>query len=411
MAGTGWFNYEPNQILTAQSVQEYIQDQAIQVYENSSARDSALGNQVAEGMVVYLSDSEELQVYARANAGDLSKLPYTPLAYNRGSGKNVFLNGAFQILQRSRFNDRKSAALVNDGRFYVHDQWAVTAYFTGSVGAYETPWEPNECPVPAYSDTTYLKVNSAIYQTVIDQRIENVSTLNGEQVTVSFYARSTAPTYKIRLTQNFGVSGSLPVVIESSFIANANVAGTEWVRYQATFSLPTTIGKTIGANNYLMVEFISPSLLIDIDFWGAQLEIGATASEFNTACSGYAAELQACQRYFYRIKGASGDFVAEGVAITTTRCNFAVLFPTPMRVAPSIATNTGFASADEFRITNTVLTVNVNRPIVPVVTSTSTDTVLLQVDTLSATLVVGNSYFLSTSNSGSDSLIDFSSEL
>jgi hypothetical protein len=82
-----------------------------------------------------------------------------------------------------------------------------------------------------------------------------------------------------------------------------------------------------------------------------------------------------------------------------------------MRVAPAITTNTAFAAADEFRMTNTVLTVNVNRPIIAAASSSSTEAVLLQVDTLTATLTLGNSYFLVVTNSGSRSLIDFSSEL
>jgi len=60
MAGAGYRTFSPNTVLTADQVQNFLMDQAVQVYADASERDSALTGVVAEGMVAYLEDSNKL---------------------------------------------------------------------------------------------------------------------------------------------------------------------------------------------------------------------------------------------------------------------------------------------------------------------------------------------------------------
>lgn len=60
MAGLGHRSWTPGEIIAADNVQQYLQDQTVQVYNNSAARGSALVGFIAEGMVSYLKDSTAL---------------------------------------------------------------------------------------------------------------------------------------------------------------------------------------------------------------------------------------------------------------------------------------------------------------------------------------------------------------
>jgi len=63
MAGAGWQSYSTGDLIDATTFQTFIQDQVIQVYASSSARDTALGTNDAEGMFCFLKDTNTLQFY------------------------------------------------------------------------------------------------------------------------------------------------------------------------------------------------------------------------------------------------------------------------------------------------------------------------------------------------------------
>jgi len=63
MAGAGWRSFSDGSVLTAAQVQQYLQDQAVQVYASASARSSALGTAVSNGMMSFRTDSQVLEVY------------------------------------------------------------------------------------------------------------------------------------------------------------------------------------------------------------------------------------------------------------------------------------------------------------------------------------------------------------
>ena len=63
MAGLGRRTFAPGEVLTASNVMNYLQDQVVQTYAGTAARGSAIGTAVSEGMVSYLADSNEIEVY------------------------------------------------------------------------------------------------------------------------------------------------------------------------------------------------------------------------------------------------------------------------------------------------------------------------------------------------------------
>jgi len=63
MAGSGFRTFTAGSILTAAQVQNFLQDQVVQVYADASARTTALGTAVSEGMVSYLTGTNVMQYY------------------------------------------------------------------------------------------------------------------------------------------------------------------------------------------------------------------------------------------------------------------------------------------------------------------------------------------------------------
>lgn len=63
MAGAGYKLFNTGDVLTAQQVNEYLQQQTVMVFANSTARTTALSGVLAEGMMSYLQDTNSVEVY------------------------------------------------------------------------------------------------------------------------------------------------------------------------------------------------------------------------------------------------------------------------------------------------------------------------------------------------------------
>lgn len=76
MAGLGRKVFEANEVLTAADVNGYLMDQSIMVFDDSTARDAAIGTP-SEGMVAYLKDTDDILKYTTtwesiSNPGDIT---------------------------------------------------------------------------------------------------------------------------------------------------------------------------------------------------------------------------------------------------------------------------------------------------------------------------------------------------
>jgi hypothetical protein len=59
----GWKNWQIGEVVEASDFQSFLQDQVVQVYDDSTQRSSVLGTAVSEGMVSFLKDTSTTQVY------------------------------------------------------------------------------------------------------------------------------------------------------------------------------------------------------------------------------------------------------------------------------------------------------------------------------------------------------------
>lgn len=88
---SGWKKWAALEVVQATQFQDYVQDQVVQVYAGTAARSSALGTSVAEGMVSYLSDINQVQVY---NGSSWVEVGGTAVAYATASGTAVYATNA-----------------------------------------------------------------------------------------------------------------------------------------------------------------------------------------------------------------------------------------------------------------------------------------------------------------------------
>ena len=111
-----------------------------------------------------------------------------------------------------------------------------------------------DCPSATYfSRTIVTSVAGAANYVTKGLKIENVGTLAGKTVTLSFYAKADAvKNISFELEQYFGTGGSASITGIGAQLVSLS---TSWVRYSRTFTIPSISGKTVGTGNFLNVLF------------------------------------------------------------------------------------------------------------------------------------------------------------
>ena len=183
---------------------------------------------------------------------------------------------------------------------------------------------------------------------IFTQIVEDVRTLAGKTLTISFWAKSASGTPKVGV-EIFNVAGTGGSGTSSAAGQSVTIS-TAWTRYSVTIINPSLSGATVGTNSYTEFNlwcsggsaFNTRSGSVGnqtatIDFWGLQIETGSVATPVQTATGTLQGELAACQRYYFRTANSavSNATMGFGMSTSTTAAALNIQPPTPMRVFPT----------------------------------------------------------------------------
>ena len=226
-------------------------------------------------------------------------------------GRNRLINGSMRWWQRG-------TSFTSPG--YSADRWYFNAGGVSSPSLSRNPITPGSFDTECiyFAKIAYGAITDAAnHYVVMEQRMENVTTLAGRTVTVSFKvfnSGSAGRQIAVELAQRFGAGGSAQV----SGIGAAKYSlapGLNTITHTA--QIPSISGKTVGGNSCLVLTLWATggsnfnarnaslgSQSGDVHFTQVQLEEGASASTFDYRHDGL--ELQLCQRFYEKSYNASG---------------------------------------------------------------------------------------------------------
>lgn len=271
-------------------------------------------------------------------AGDLALASlgndFAQLTYDQP--RNGLINGSFEVWQRGT---SALATATSSATGFTADRWqlARSSYVTGATvsQAAGTGACRYAARVQRTAGNTGLQ-NILLYQTM---ETANAEVYAGQQITFSAWIRKGADFNSSTFTMRIlGGTGTDQNVI-AGFTGNTTITSvsktltTTWQRFSVTATVPSSMTElafgflwtpvgTAGTNDYYEIT-------------GAQVEIGATPSQFEPNGGSIAGELAACQRYYQRHGLVSGAFLAIGYGSGTTTTNTFWSISPAMRIAPS----------------------------------------------------------------------------
>lgn len=164
--------------------------------------------------------------------------------------KNKIINGDLDYWQRVT----SSSYIISDT--YIADRWLCsTITNTPNIYRYAFPLSDQRA-VDGCSPSYYASYNTnysgtASCYTMIQQKIEDVRTLAGQDITISFWGWGTVGNVAIDVFQDFGTGGDATV----KTIGKIATLSGNWAKHQINLTLPTVDGKNIKENNHLGIRF------------------------------------------------------------------------------------------------------------------------------------------------------------
>ncbi len=126
MAGAGFKVYATGDLITATEFNTYLQEQVVMVFDDSTARDSAISSP-SEGMFAYLKDTNALVFYNGSSwasfigEGDITGVTITTAATSGLSGGATATSGAFSSTLSIAPNSATSATVTGSDIVLIGD--------------------------------------------------------------------------------------------------------------------------------------------------------------------------------------------------------------------------------------------------------------------------------------------------
>lgn len=255
--------------------------------------------------------------------------------------RNVLINGCMRVHQRG-----VDIVIPAGGTAYTLDRWLVynglnvaVTIQQATVNNYANSDGVSRMRVSANA----IPTSGAVY---VNQRVEGVHVLAGLDVTMAATILSAETTMQCRFLgkQGFGIGGSADVVFSGAYF---NPSNTTQRSPAQKFTLPPTVGKTVGAGNFVEYTIeLSLRTTNGMTLTEVQVEPGVVSTPFERRPVGF--ELSLCQRYYQQ-----GNLVYRGYANSGTDHGGSVMYPVAMRVAPTVTLST--SAATNFPAVNSTL--------------------------------------------------------
>jgi hypothetical protein len=265
------------------------------------------------------------------------------------AGKNKVINSAFQFW--SRGTSLPGVTALN----YTADRWQL--FRSGTTISRQVTGDTTNLPFIQYCARVQRDSGTTGTSGVIlTQSFETANSIPyaGKTVTFSFYARKGANYSAASSALEFFVySGTgtdqnwLAGYTGNTIVLNNSATLTStWQR----FSFTGTVGATATelSTNFTFTPVGTAGVNDYYEITGVQLEVGLTATPFQTASGGsIQGELAMCQRYYVRTTNAGGSVIGTlGMGTAGNFTRFAISLPVTMRTAPSSVDFSGLVADD-----------------------------------------------------------------
>jgi hypothetical protein len=293
-----------------------------------TAKGDLFGYSTTQARVAVGSDGDTLVADSSSSVG---------LRWQPAIATNPIINGGFDVWQRGT-----SVAYGTVGGFGA-DRWIVVrgGWASGATMSRQTGTAGIQYAARVQRDSGNTSTNG-IY---IDSWVETANSVffQGKTITLSFYARCGAnfSASGSAMTLNFltgtgtdqngtttGYTGSVTAISQTSTLT------TSWQRFSYSTTLNSNINEMGVSIGYLPTGTAGANDWFEIT--GVQVDVGSVALPFRRAGGTIQGELAACQRYYWRSADNSAYAGhAMGIARETTAISTQVVFPVPMRTAPT----------------------------------------------------------------------------
>jgi hypothetical protein len=275
---------------------------------------------------------------------------------NYAAGKNLLINGAFDIWQRG-------TSFASGG--YMTDRWTDDSTLSNMTASQQTSGAPN--------GSRYILRYTATGASAYKNITQYIETAQAQQ------AWGNTVTFSIKMRRNAtATGGNLGWSIQKSATVDAG-SGATWTSLGNSNTVLSSLTTGTGSTDWTTVT-ISAAIPNDgtanslrlnagfgaaqasgaiVEFAQAQLEIGSVATAFSRAGGSIQGELAACQRYYQIVHSFTGN------ASLSTQIHAPLNFVMPMRTSPSVAGSAALYVSDgtnDFQQSSTnVAFVNGNR--------------------------------------------------
>jgi len=301
-----------------------------------------------------------------SKAAELANLIGNINAGGGGVNRNVIINGAMNVAQRSTSETGKGDA---DG-YFTCDRWNIDVGVSGDASAGRFTMSQDSSAPSGFANSLKLACTTADTSIASGERLQLQQLIEGQNLQAFAKGTSDAKPFAV----SFYVKGnaSATYVCELFDLDNTRQCSktfnvtTDWTRVELTFPADTTgaldddnaaslminiflhagSGRTSGtlnssgfassttANRAVGISSFFDSTSRTFFITGVQLEVGQNATEFEH--EPVPQTLHKCYRYFY-----ATAFVGTGVFNSDSQCLVSLNPPNTFRVAPSVSMKSG----------------------------------------------------------------------